>query len=65
MVAAMDREDFGSCTNHAECEAACPKEIPLEFIALLNRDLLRTVVRPRREPLAVRGALERAAGDET
>ena len=41
MVAAMDREEFGSCTNHAECEAACPKEIPLEFIAQLNRDLLR------------------------
>src|SRR5205823_4664949 len=36
MVAAMDREDFGSCSNHAECEAACPKAIPLEFIAGLN-----------------------------
>src|ERR1700719_159459 len=56
MVAAMAREDFGSCTNHAECEAACPKEIPLEFIAGLNRDLLRAVFRPRREPLAVRCA---------
>src|SRR5271169_177122 len=40
MVRAMDDEDFGSCTNHAECEASCPKEIPLEFIAQLNRDLL-------------------------
>ena len=30
MVAAMEREEFGSCTNHAECEAVCPKEIPLE-----------------------------------
>ena len=39
MVAAMDREEFGSCTNHGECEAVCPKEIPLEFIAQLNRDL--------------------------
>ena len=41
MVGAMDREEFGSCTNHGECEAVCPKEIPLEFIAQLNRDLLR------------------------
>ena len=29
---------FGSCTNHRECEAACPKEIPIDFIAMLNRD---------------------------
>jgi succinate dehydrogenase / fumarate reductase iron-sulfur subunit len=29
---------FGSCTNHRECEAACPKEISIDFIALLNRD---------------------------
>ncbi len=56
MVAAMDREAFGSCTNHGECEAVCPKQIPMEFIAQLNRDLLRTVLRPRREPLAVRSA---------
>jgi succinate dehydrogenase / fumarate reductase iron-sulfur subunit len=56
MVAAMDREEFGSCTNHAECEATCPKAIPLEFIAGLNRDLLRSVLYPRRHPLPVRGA---------
>jgi succinate dehydrogenase / fumarate reductase iron-sulfur subunit len=29
---------FGSCTNHQECEAACPKEISIDFIANLNRD---------------------------
>jgi succinate dehydrogenase / fumarate reductase iron-sulfur subunit len=29
---------FGSCTNHGECEAACPKEISIDFIAMLNRD---------------------------
>ena len=46
MVAAMEREEFGSCTNHAECEAVCPKEIPLEFIARLNRDLLRRRLPP-------------------
>jgi succinate dehydrogenase / fumarate reductase, iron-sulfur subunit len=56
MVAAMDREEFGSCTNHGECEAVCPKEIPLEFIAGLNRDLLRATLRPRRHALPVRGA---------
>jgi succinate dehydrogenase / fumarate reductase iron-sulfur subunit len=41
MVGQMDAEGFGSCTNHGECEAACPKEIRLEFIARLNRDYLR------------------------
>jgi succinate dehydrogenase / fumarate reductase iron-sulfur subunit len=40
MVAAMDRERFGSCTNIGECEAVCPKEISLFFIARLNRDLI-------------------------
>ena len=64
MVAAMNREAFGSCTNHAECEAVCPKEIPLEFIARLNRDLLRAVFRPRREPLAVLGMLQAPADEE-
>lgn len=43
MAARMDVEGFGSCTNHGECEAACPKEISLDFIAQLNRDLLLSV----------------------
>jgi succinate dehydrogenase / fumarate reductase iron-sulfur subunit len=38
MVAQMDEEGFGSCTNHGECEAACPKGISLSNIARLNRD---------------------------
>jgi succinate dehydrogenase / fumarate reductase iron-sulfur subunit len=42
LVAQMDIEGFGSCTNHAECEAACPKQISIDFIARLNRDLLVT-----------------------
>ncbi len=54
MVAAMDREGFGSCTNHAECEAACPKLIPLEFIARMNRDVFRALLRPHRHPFAER-----------
>jgi len=41
MVDQMDAEGFGSCSNHGECEAACPKEIRLEFIARLNQDYLR------------------------
>ena len=37
MVETMD-EHFGSCTNHGECEAACPKEISIDEIALMNSD---------------------------
>jgi succinate dehydrogenase / fumarate reductase iron-sulfur subunit len=40
MVAQHDREGFGHCTNVNECEAACPKEISVEFIAQLNRDFI-------------------------
>ena len=40
MVTRMEQEGFGSCTNHGECEAACPKEISMSFIARLNRDLI-------------------------
>ena len=41
MVARMDAEGFGGCTNHRECEAACPKEISITHIARLNRDLIK------------------------
>lgn len=41
MVAQMDKEGFGACTNHYECEAACPKGISVEFIALMNRDYIK------------------------
>jgi succinate dehydrogenase / fumarate reductase iron-sulfur subunit len=37
MVETMEHY-FGSCTNHRECSAACPKEISIDFIAMLNRD---------------------------
>ncbi len=36
---------FGSCTNFGECEAACPKEISIEFIARMNRDYLKARLR--------------------
>ncbi|HEX9794611.1 MAG TPA: succinate dehydrogenase/fumarate reductase iron-sulfur subunit [Planctomycetota bacterium] len=41
MVEQMDSELFGHCTNHYECEAVCPKEIPVRFIAEMNRDYLK------------------------
>ena len=40
MVEQMDREGFGNCTNHSECEAVCPKEISVKFIAEMNRDFV-------------------------
>ena len=41
MIAQHDREGFGHCTNYYECEAACPKEIGVRFIAQLNRDYIK------------------------
>jgi succinate dehydrogenase / fumarate reductase iron-sulfur subunit len=41
MAAAMDAEGFGACSNHYECEAVCPKEIPADTIARMNRDLFK------------------------
>ena len=38
MVKAMDAEGFGNCTVTGSCEAVCPKEISLHFIARMNRD---------------------------
>lgn len=40
MVAAMDEEGFGNCTNTGSCEVECPKEISLEHIARMNREFL-------------------------
>lgn len=41
MVAQMDKEGFGSCTNTGACEAVCPKEIPISSIARLNSEFLK------------------------
>ncbi len=38
---------FGSCTNHGECQEACPKEISIDFIAHLNRDYVRAQLKHR------------------
>lgn len=45
MVAQMDEEGFGNCTNHAECEAMCPKDISISHIAKMNREFIRATVR--------------------
>ena len=49
MVATHDELGFGSCTNIGECSAVCPKEISMDNIAFMNRDLVRaTLRRPRK-----------------
>lgn len=44
MVAQMDLEGFGNCTNTGACEIECPKGISLENIARMNRELLKASV---------------------
>ena len=41
MLAQMQKEGFGNCTNFYECEAVCPKDISVKFIAKMNREYLR------------------------
>jgi succinate dehydrogenase / fumarate reductase iron-sulfur subunit len=48
MVETMD-EHFGSCTNHGECEAACPKSISIDVIALMNKDYRKAKIKNRKE----------------
>jgi len=48
MVETME-DHFGSCTNHGECSAACPKEISIDVIALMNKDYRISKVRNRKE----------------
>ncbi len=43
MLNQMDSEGFGGCTNIGECAAVCPKEIPLDVISTLNRQLSKAV----------------------
>jgi succinate dehydrogenase / fumarate reductase iron-sulfur subunit len=54
MVGEMDAAGFGNCTNHGECEAACPKGIHLGFIARMNRDFVKA---------SLLGAEEKKGGD--
>ena len=43
MVAQADAEGFGSCSNEGECEAVCPKEIPISNIARMTREYVRAL----------------------
>ena len=45
MVAQMDKEGFGNCSNYYECEAVCPAGVPAAFIAKMNRDYALASVR--------------------
>jgi succinate dehydrogenase iron-sulfur subunit len=45
IVGAMDAEGFGNCTNTYECEAVCPAEISVSFIAKLNREYSRAILK--------------------
>ena len=47
MVNAMDAAGFGNCSNHYECEAACPKDISRDVMALLNRDYAKATFASR------------------
>ena len=47
MVAQANVEGFGHCTSVGECEAVCPKQIPITFIARMNRDFLDAVIHER------------------
>jgi len=49
MVEAMDKEGFGNCTMHRECEAVCPKEISTRFISKMNHEYLRAAIVKRKE----------------
>jgi succinate dehydrogenase / fumarate reductase iron-sulfur subunit len=52
MVTAMDEAGFGNCTNHYECEAACPKKISRDTIAMMNRDYARASFTQREQKTA-------------
>jgi succinate dehydrogenase / fumarate reductase, iron-sulfur subunit len=44
MIERMDREIFGACSNHAECEAVCPKQISISHIAKMRREYLKATL---------------------
>jgi len=57
MVEQQDAEGFGGCTNIGECSAVCPKEIGMDFIARLNRDLLRAGIAGAKRPPSAGGGV--------
>jgi succinate dehydrogenase / fumarate reductase iron-sulfur subunit len=55
MVRQMDAEIFGGCTNHGECQDACPKGISIKYITKMNRDF---IVANIKRGLSLRGKME-------
>ena len=49
MMRQADDEGFGACTNYQECEAVCPKEIGLDFIAMMHRDFRKAKFKNRKK----------------
>ena len=47
MIQQADSDGFGSCSNEGECEAVCPKEIPISNIARMTREYVRALMAPR------------------
>jgi len=45
MIEQMDKEGFGNCSNHGECEAVCPKNISIANIARMRREFFKAAVR--------------------
>jgi len=44
MISQMEKEGFGNCSNQYECEAVCPKQISVHFIARMNREYMGSVI---------------------
>lgn len=55
MVTQMDAEHFGGCTNHGECQEACPKGISIKYITRLNRDFIRATLH---KAVSLRGKMQ-------
>lgn len=56
MAGVMDDLGFGNCTNHRECEAVCPKQISINFIARFNREYLKASLFAPKETAEKKGA---------
>ncbi len=56
MVSAMDAAGFGNCSNHYECEAACPKDIKRDVMAEMNRDYAKASLTARERAAKSDGA---------
>lgn len=54
MIKQMDSEMFGGCTNHGECQEACPKGISIKYITQLNRDFFGSTIK---KALSIRGKM--------